>query len=650
MAFRSRMVFGLATTAAAVAVASSLNAAGNASPQQVTSTELAELSGTVSAPGTLGQLSVYAFNTDRSVGYLVYVVDGQYRATHLFPGHYQISLRGTTGQLNMDMPAQTATADITAGQKASADFTTPADLRVPATYVGGLPYPNAKIEPFSTIYPAGRGRELMGQTCFGCHTVQVYPYNIDRTYPGGRPAHDHDGWEITVSRMAHGVAFNAKGKPSYFDEKLLSPKDEEVLVDYLAKNFGPDSQPRAVRQETQPILDKVALAKAEIIEYRFLNKPGENRFTHTIDFDPTSGNVFAMDRGAPAVVELDPRTGIRKDHKALFGGEYLQVDVDGTVWYGGLAHLDPKTDQHDIYEFEGGKPIPISSMAIDSSGDMWLSQLGGGAIAKHDRKTDQITWWDVPILRSRPYGITVDHDDRVWFAEYHNSAIASFDPKTQTFRNYPVIARQPSNIRRTSADSKNVMWTTTWGHVGDGQDGIEGGGSIYRIDPKTGKSTGYKLGIDYSNPYDAEMDDQDNVWVATDNHIVMLDQKRGRIVRYPTATRTDIPKLAVTREGAVWFSPRNAGQSGGYGGAAAVLYTDKDNIKTMAAYYSDNSVRNRRMLYKGATTKVTGVTKFSPTPMQNPGAYDRMLAQLGLAPGNKKGGDARVLKGGAAQE
>ena len=37
------------------------------------------------------------------------------------------------------------------------------------------------------------------------------------------------------------------------------------------------------------------------------------------------------------------------------------------------------------------------------------SMLGYGGLAKWDRKTDSIVWWDVPILRSRPYGITLDH-------------------------------------------------------------------------------------------------------------------------------------------------------------------------------------------------------------------------------------------------
>jgi virginiamycin B lyase len=647
MAIHRKIFAGLLATASLLAISASPGASAANLPG------LADLVGKVSAPKGLGQLTVHAFNTDKSVEYMVYVIDGAYRAVDLIPGHYEITVRGAVGQLNQDLPVPAPTKmEVAAGAHMKADFTLAADTKVPETYFGGMPYPNAKIEPYDVVYPKGPGRDILERTCFGCHTAQLYPYNVVRTYPGGRPAHDHDGWDITIQRMAHGVAFYTAGKASNFDgDKLLPPADQKILVDYLAKYFGPDSAPRAVKQEDQPVLDKAALAKAEIIAYRFLNKPGENRFTHTLDFDPNTGHVFAMDRGAPAIVEVNPATGDRIDHKALFGGEYLQVDVDGTVWYGGLLHLDPKTELTDDYRFAPNKTIGVSTMAIDRNGDMWLSELGAGAIAKYDRKADSIVWWDVPFLRSRPYGLTLDHDDKVWFAEYHNSGIASFDPKTQQFRNYQVTTSEPTNIRRLDVDKNGYMWTATWGHAGLGTASIKEGGSAWRIDPKTGKSEGHLMGISYSNPYDADIDENNNVWIATDNHLVMYNQKTATMTRYPLITRSDVPKLSITRDGAIWFSPRNGGQSGGYGGAAAVLYPDKDHIPTLLAWYSADSERNHRASYKGPTVKVTGVKKLSPPEMQNPGAYQAMLASQGLKASDVQDSAAtRVMKSGAAVE
>ena len=605
---------------------------------------MGNLSGKVTVAKPVGQLTVYALNTDKNVGYMVYVVKGAYRAVNIFPGHYEISLRGTVGQLNWSLPQQTVKIEVAAGKTATADFSV-TDTTIAPTYVGGMPYPDAKIEPYDKVYPKGRGRELLENICFGCHTVHLYPYNMVRTYPGGRPAHDKAGWAITIDRMAKGVAFNARGKASMFDSKLLSDADRDILINYMTENFGEDSTPRAVLQVDEPALDEAALAKAQYVEYRFPNTPGDDdRFVHTSDFD-SKGNVWIMDRGAQSLVEVNPRTGTFTDHKGHGGGEYLAVDIDDTIWYGGWRHYDPRIKKHDEYKFEGGtngRPIPISSMVFDSKGDLWGSTLTGGGIAKWDRKTDKVTWWDVPVIRSRPYGISLDHNDKVWFAEYHSNGISSFDPKTEEFRHYRVTPENTSNIRRVTADSKNFMWTATWGSR------AMQNGALYRVDPNSGESVGYKIPISNTNPYDSDVDDGDNVWVATDNHILMFDQKSKKFTIYPTPERTDIPMLSITRDRAIWYGPRNAGQSGGYGGAAGVLFPDKDKVKDLGAYYAKNSWRDRKANAKAAPVAVTGATKLSPARAKNAGAYEKAL---GLPPlPDDAGMTSNTIRGGAAQE
>ncbi len=628
-----------------------------------------ELTGHVTVPKPVGQLTVYALNTDKDVGYMVYVVNGRYRFTHLFSGHYQVTLRGTPGQMNWSLPPQTADMVISAEKPASLDLVLK-DPTIKPTYVGGMTYdagfsdkpdddrpPDARVEPYEAIYPPGRGREVMERICFGCHTVQLYPYNVARTYASGRPPHDKDGWAITVDRMAHGVAFNTPGKASNFDgDKLLSAEDREAVIDYLATNFGPDSVPRAVQQVSDPELDPQALSKAEFVEYRFFNTPDfPKRASHTITFNP-DGTLYTLDRGSRgSIMWVNPVTGEKKDYPDHGGGESITADRDGTVWYGGLRHFDPKTNLVDEYRFQTpsgkGRAISVSTAIFDSNGDLWLSMLGYGGLGKWDRKTNDIVWWDVPILRSRPYGITLDHHDKVWFAEYHNSGVASFDPKTQEFKHYRLTSQEPTNIRRPGADSKNMIWAATWGSRGMQN------AALYKLNPDTGDVREYKLGIPYANPYDSAPDDRDNIWVATDNHILRFDQKTEHWTRYPIPTRSDIARLSITGEGTVWFAMRNAGQSGGYGAVASALYPDKDKIKTFAATYSAQSNHSRLVYrYKGPDTPVAGKVEFVRAPPQNPDDYGRMLTQLGLpippvnAWGGTVSGSTRTLTGGAAAE
>ena len=604
---------------------------------------MAELAGRVTASKQLGQLTVQALNTDKQVAYTVYVVKGQYRATQLFPGRYQVSVRGTAGQRNGSLAPQTVTLAIAAGQKARLDFKLTATT-YPATYVGGMPYPITDLGPYEQIYPSGRGRAVIENVCFGCHTVNFFPYNAQRTYPGGRTPYHRDGWRIAVDRMVSGHAFSQPTKASYIDRGLLSPQDREALIDYLSANFGAESAPRAVQQMADPTLDARALESAQFVEYRWPNKPGQDdRFTHTPDFDG-QGNVWIMDRGGAAPVRIDPRTAEVTDHQGHGGGEFLTVDIDGTIWYGGLTHFDPKTNLHDEYRLSGGKngrTFGISTLIIDSAGDIWLSLLTTGGIARFDRKANTVQWWDVPVLRSRPYGITLDHNDKVWFANYHNSGITRFDPSTQQFRNYPLTVRAPTNVRRLSVDSKNFIWSATWGSPG-----LQSG-ALYRVNPDSGAVDEYPIGIPYTNPYDTEVDQDDNVWLATDNHVLKFDVTTKVFTRYPVPTRTDIPKLAVTRDGAVWFGPRNAGQSGGYGGAAMALYPDKDRIVSFAAYYSPDNARLHKALYRGPPTPISGTVHLVPAAPQNPGEY---AASLGLDADEAQQAPPSTIQGGAARE
>ncbi len=596
---------------------------------------MAQLSGKVSGLKDGLLTTVHALNTDKNIDFMVFVVDGEYRATNLFPGNYEVTVKPAVGQVFTDgFEVQTVKVQIEAGTNAKQDFTLK-DQKWGPDYVGGMDYtagyadsiggfnfpppsPVAKIEPYEKVYPPGRGRELLENICMGCHTVQLFPYNYDRRYASGRPVKDKAAWAITVDRMHKALRL---GKAPNFDEDLLTPEDREILIDYLATNFGADSEPRVVQLESEPEIDEKALAKAQYVEYRFAATDElPKRATHTLSFT-LDGNVWAMDRGGSLVL-LDPRTGEYTDYTGHGGGESLVADKDGTVWYGGLRHFDPKLNKHDDYKLDsptGGSSIGVSTMIFDENGDQWLSMLGTGRIGKWDRKSDQVLWWDVPIYRSRPYGITLDHKGKVWFAQYHNSAVASFDPKTQQFTNYPVTQYRPTNIRRLGADSKDMIWTATWGSKGMQN------GALYKLNPETGEVKEWHLGIPYSNPYDAAPDHNDNIWIATDNYLVMFDQKTEKFTRYPLGVRSDVPRLSITGEGAVWFALRNAGHSGGHPGTAVVLYPDKDNITTLAATYGENSVHSALLKYDGPMTPVQGATKVSPAEPQNPGAYAEFL-------------------------
>src|SRR5256886_3081979 len=78
-------------------------------------------------------------------------------------------------------------------------------------------------------------------------------------------------------------------------------------------------------------------------------------------------------------------------------------------------------------------------------------------IGKWDRQTGKSTVWKVPTQGAAPYGIDLDKDENVWFAEFRRCKIGKFDPRTEKFTEYEAPT-QPCTIRRLGVDSKGMIW------------------------------------------------------------------------------------------------------------------------------------------------------------------------------------------------
>jgi streptogramin lyase len=587
-----------------------------------------KLTGSVSGsqPGVLPV--VFALNTQKDVSYTVFVINGKYRAVNLIPGSYDITIRAAVDQLE-GFTQQTVSMDVAAGSHVTADFTLE-DVGLVDNYVGGVEYPDAEIVPYDELYPPGPGRDIMERTCHGCHSVNFYSYNMPRAYSGGRADKDKTAWGVTVDRMHKGPAFNRPGKASIFDAALLPPEDRDILVDYLAENFGYGSKPRVVKLVEEPTLDEAVLAKAMFIEYNYHEPEGKYDvwgWPHQVDFD-NDGNVW-LAYTACCIVRFDPRTGEQTVFEDHGGGHGIAVDqTDGTVWYSGdvVRHLDPKTGLVDHWKIGDDRYLGSNTQIFDSKGNLWLSLLAAGAVGKWDRESDTIVYWEVPVKRSRPYGIIVDHKDKVWFADYHNGGVTRFDPDTEEFTHFNLVkAKTTSTIRRLGVDSKGMIWASTWASRA-GRDA-----SLYRLDPDTGDVMKRHLGLAYGAGYNAEADTEDNIWVAPDNYLTKYDQVADTMTHYPIPVRSDTLKTTITRDGGIWYIPRNAGKYAGYGGVAAVLYPDMDNIPTLAAYHSENSAGYQLSGFNGPSAPpVLGKDRLAPHGAQNAEEYRTWAVANGL--------------------
>jgi virginiamycin B lyase len=201
----------------------------------------------------------------------------------------------------------------------------------------------------------------------------------------------------------------------------------------------------------------------------------------------------------------------------------------------------------------------------------------GDGLSKWDRETKKVTTYAIPESitgghGSLPYGVVADNSDNIWIALARRGKIVKFDTKTDQFSEY-VSPTNPAFIRRLNVDSKNNIWFP-----------IYSSGELVRLDQATGKMKTWRIPAQFSQPYDVQEYDG-KIWIADDGQestLIQFDPQTEKFTFFPSPQpNADKPKIQITREGAIWYSPRSSRDYPGFG----VLYPDMDKMTTFAAQY-----------------------------------------------------------------
>jgi virginiamycin B lyase len=538
---------------------------------------LAQVSGTVTASQPFQAAKVYFRNTDKNVVYMVYTVGGRYQAMHLFPGNYEFRVQAEG--LQSDVQKLT----LRAGQNPAANATLNAVTAANSNNVTYLPY--------EELYPAGAGRVVAEKTCIRCHGVNFLP---SRQWSAAQ-------WKGAIDMMAGSVQMP---EGTQIQPEDMSPQERQVLEQYLVANFGPESKPRALKVEIEMPVDETKLAKALYIEYRFpADAPGTGihdpkykdiphsgpfsgrRVSQDVHFDK-DGYVWVIDRGVPnRLLKLDPRTAVYKEFdfpEPANDNHDIMIDRNGTIWAPDdgmwLNVFNPRTEKFETrYALDPDNVVKANlkhpqSMALDSFNNVYVGMILGGALSKWNSETKKVSVYPLPTPNSYPYGVVSDTKDNIWIAEFHGSKIAKFDPKTEKFTEY-APPTSPALIRRLKVDAADNVWF-----------GLFSAGKLVKLDSATGKMTEWKIPHQISQPYDVAPVGDHSVWISDAGQggaLIRFDRKTETFTYFPTPQRSDMPKIHVTRDGAVWYPPRSTREGPG----AGVLYPDMTQVKTLAGYF-----------------------------------------------------------------
>ena len=576
----------------------------------------ATVTGTVTASEPFTAAQVYLRNLDRDMVYMVYTNQGRFRAVALFPGAYEVS--ASTKRLESDVRTVTLGAgdagevDLTLGELSgdAPPLVIPAGrTAMESGRAGAFEYAS-----YDEIYPPGPGKEVAEQVCMACHGENFFP-----TRPGTERQ-----WMSWIDHMVGSTL--GEQDPTRYGQGLLSfrasmfrfgPQDRDDLLAYVVKNFGPDSKRRRVAIEQQTPVDEEALGKAMYIEY-YLAKDGPDegvnaepwardrvaRYGQDPRFD-ADGNVWLVDRGVPhRLVKLDPRTGEQWEYlypEPRNGNHEILIDPSGLIWlpeHRGrtgaaekrLLGFNPETEA-----FEHQIPMDpddvvrnptkfMQSLAMDSKGNIYVGWIMGGALSKWDRATGEVSVFRIPTPHAIPYGVIADHNDNIWIALWSGGKIVKFDTSNNSWTEF-TAPTYPGHTRRLNVDSQNNIW---WGIYSAGKRD----GKLVKLDQSTGKMTEWSIPQQNAEPYDVAADPEDNIWAPdvgqrTDGEygatLWRFNPRTEEFTFYPKPQRhADSPKIQITRDGAVWYSPRGSREAPAFG----VLYPDMDKIDDLGAYYT----------------------------------------------------------------
>jgi streptogramin lyase len=103
---------------------------------------------------------------------------------------------------------------------------------------------------------------------------------------------------------------------------------------------------------------------------------------------------------------------------------------------------------------------------VDSKGNVYFAEWWGGADGQHgqigrfDPKTETFKEYPLPDPAPTPYAVGVDHDDNVWYNSNNDDILGRLDPKTGVVTEFPFIYSD-NGIREIIPDSQGRMWFAT---------------------------------------------------------------------------------------------------------------------------------------------------------------------------------------------
>jgi virginiamycin B lyase len=219
-----------------------------------------------------------------------------------------------------------------------------------------------------------------------------------------------------------------------------------------------------------------------------------------------------------------------------------------------------------ITEYDLSEPTRMPhDVVVTPDGIVWYDSFAEQILGKLDPRTGKTIEYTLPTLKpDSPKGslaLRADPDGNLWVGMAYQAGVARFDPKTETFRVFPVPPErnkdyvQTTEVEPTHANVDGKVWIEDSGTY-----------SIYRLDIASGKYEVFQpFPIPSPNIYDISSDAENNLYftVFGRGDIGRIDAKTGAVRSWPTPTPNSAPRRgSLDNTGKLWFGEFRADKIG----------------------------------------------------------------------------------------
>jgi virginiamycin B lyase len=186
---------------------------------------------------------------------------------------------------------------------------------------------------------------------------------------------------------------------------------------------------------------------------------------HTVVVSPDGIPWYAGNRAAH-IGKIDPETG--KIEKVQMPGaeardpHTMAFDGRGHLWFtvqGGnsIGRLQPDTGKVDLVPVPqpGSRPYGI---VVDSKGHPWIAEFGTNKLATVNPQSLELTEFELPNPNARPRRLEVSSKGEIWYVDYARGALGRFVPDTREFKEWEAPGGPGSRPYGMVIDKQDRIW------------------------------------------------------------------------------------------------------------------------------------------------------------------------------------------------